>query len=291
MWQAHSGGDPYGVLWYCVWNRGYREWLAAPPAGHRSSLRDGGVWGDNRRDAASSVLAVHWGHRRDVCASVLAVYFAEHRRLEQGPDLILDWRDGLLHEARVVVLVMIITRRLNPGEGRLYRAVRMEALRESPGAFLSRYEDAVGRSDESWAEQADGGAAGSDRATFVSLGERPVGVVSLYRVADEPEVGELLLMWVAPEVRGGRVAGELLMAVLGWAGSHGFALVKAEVMGSNGRALRFYEKFGFLLCSGDYAACGLQILRPVGGAGVGEALRGDGVVREGSAGGSTEELR
>ena len=268
-----GGADPYGVLCYVVGNRGYRERLAAPPAGHRSSLRDGGVWGDNRRDAASSVLAVHWGHRRDVCASVLAVYFAEHRRLEQGPDLILDWRDGLLHEARVVVLVMIITRRLNPGEGRLYRAVRLEALRESPGAFLSRYEDAVGRSDESWAEQADGGAAGSDRATFVSLGERPVGVVSLYRDADEPEVGELL------------------MAVLGWAGSHGFALVKAEVMGSNGRALRFYEKFGFMLCSGDYAACGLQLLRPVGGAGVGEALRGDGVGREGSAGGSTKELR
>jgi hypothetical protein len=170
-----EGGDPNGVLWYCVWNRGYREWLAAPPAGHRSSLRDGGLWGDKRRDAASSVLAVHWGHRRDVCASVLAVYFAEHRRLEQCPNFILDWRDGLLHEARVVVLVMIITRRLNPGEGRLYRAVRLEALRESPGTFLSRYEDAVGRSDESWAEQADGGAAGSDRATFVSLGERPVG--------------------------------------------------------------------------------------------------------------------
>lgn len=186
---------------------------------------------------------------------------------------------------------MTITRRLNPGEGRLYRAVRLEALRESPGAFLSRYEDAVGRSDESWAEQADGGAEGSDRATFVSLGERPVGVVSLYRDEDEVEVGELLQMWVAPEVRGGTVAADLLVAVLGWAEGNGFAVVRAEVMGSNGRALRFYEKFGFVLCSGDYAACGLQLLRPVGGAGVGEALRGDGVGREGSAGGSIRELR
>ena len=39
-----EGGDPNGVLWYGVGNWGYREWLAAPPAGYRSSLRDGGVF-------------------------------------------------------------------------------------------------------------------------------------------------------------------------------------------------------------------------------------------------------
>jgi len=38
--------DPYGVLCYVVGNRGYREWLAAPPASHQSSLRDGGFWGE-----------------------------------------------------------------------------------------------------------------------------------------------------------------------------------------------------------------------------------------------------
>lgn len=188
--------------------------------------------------------------------------------MEQCPNFILDWRNGLLHEAWVVVLVMIITRRLKLGEGRLYRAVRLEALRESPGAFLSRYEDAVGRSDESWVEQADGGAAGSDRATFVSFGERPVGVVSLYRDADEPEVGELLQMWVAPEVRGGRVAADLLVAVLGWAEGNGFAAVRAEVMGSNVRALRFYEKFGFLPFGGGGKASGVKLSRPVGEAGM-----------------------
>ena len=193
---------------------------------------------------------------------------AEHRRLKQCPDFILDWRNGLLHEAWVAVLVMIITRRLKPGEGRRYRAVRMEALRESPGAFLSRYEDAVGRSDESWVEQADGGAEGSDRATFVTIAERPVGVVSLYRDADEVEVGELLQMWVAPEVRGGRVAAELLMAVLGWAEGNGFAVVRAEVKGSNGRSLRFYEKFGFVPVGGGGKASGVMLSRPVGEAGM-----------------------
>ncbi|RFC48955.1 MAG: N-acetyltransferase, GNAT superfamily (includes histone acetyltransferase HPA2) [Verrucomicrobia bacterium] len=184
---------------------------------------------------------------------------------------------------------MRITRRLKPGEWQLYRAVRLEALRESPGAFLSRYEDALGRSDESWAEQADSGAEGSDRATFVTIVDRPVGVVSLY--LDEVEVGELLQMWVAPEVRGGAVAGELLMAVLGWAEGNGFAVVRTEVIGKNARALRFYEKFGFALCSGDCGGGGSQLLRPVGGGGGREALPGDNFGRGGSAGGSTGERR
>ncbi len=35
-------GDPYGVLCDFVSCRGYREWLAAPPVIHRSSLRDAG---------------------------------------------------------------------------------------------------------------------------------------------------------------------------------------------------------------------------------------------------------
>lgn len=152
-----------------------------------------------------------------------------------------------------VLMGMRITRRLKPGEWQLYRAVRLEALRESPGAFVSRYEDAVGRSDESWAEQADSGAAGADRATFVTVGDRPVGVVSLYRDEDGVEVGELLQMWVAPEVRGGTVAGEMLMAVLEWAEGSGFALVKAEVMGKNERAA---TRWGAVLGDGFWVAGG-----------------------------------
>ena len=41
-----GGADPYGVLCSVVGNRGYREWLAGPPAIHRSSLWDGGFWGE-----------------------------------------------------------------------------------------------------------------------------------------------------------------------------------------------------------------------------------------------------
>lgn len=149
---------------------------------------------------------------------------------------------------------MRITRRLNTGEGHLYRAVRLDALHESPEAFSSGYEDAVARSDQSWAEQADSSATGSDRATFVAIEDQPVGLAALYRDENDTDVGELIQMWVAPDVRGGSVANDLLLEVFRWAHSNHFALVKAEVMKSNARALRFYEKFGFCLSDENHTA-------------------------------------
>ena len=140
---------------------------------------------------------------------------------------------------------MSIIRRLNPGEGQFYRAVRLEALRESPDAFSSRYEDAVARSGQSWTDQADSSAIGSDRATFVAFEDQPVGLAAIYRDENNLDVGELIQMWVAPVVRGASTATDLLHEVFRWAGSNGFSQVKAEVMRNNARALRFYEKFGF----------------------------------------------
>lgn len=158
---------------------------------------------------------------------------------------------------------MRITRRLSPGEGPLYRAVRLESLRESPEAFSSRYEDAVARSEQSWADQADSSATGSNRATFVTLENQPVGLAALYRDENAPDVGELIQMWVDPDVRGGSVANDLLIEVFQWAGTNHFVSVKAEVMKSNGRALRFYEKFGFSLSDENHTASSVLLTRPV----------------------------
>ena len=148
---------------------------------------------------------------------------------------------------------MKIARRLNIGEGQLYRSIRLEALRESPDAFSSRYADAFERSDESWDEQANSSATGSDRATFIAVDEKPVGLVALYRDKTDSDVGELLQMWVAPEKRGGFVAVELLTDIFQWAASNQFIAVKAEVMSANTRALKFYQKFGFVISSKDFS--------------------------------------
>ncbi|MGC4013531.1 MAG: GNAT family N-acetyltransferase [Luteolibacter sp.] len=128
----------------------------------------------------------------------------------------------------------------------MYRKVRLEALRESPEAFATTYESALGRTPESWAAQADGSASGPDRATFIVLeGEAVAGLAALYRDEKIAEEGELIQVWVAPGLRGHGTAEKLMDGVLEWAGENGFARVKAEVTGANGRALRFYERYGF----------------------------------------------
>lgn len=135
---------------------------------------------------------------------------------------------------------MITIRRLQQGEAGLYRELRLEALRESPEAFGTSLAAALGRDEQSWIDQADTSASGQDRATFVAwLDERPIGLAALYRDGGDPDVGELIQMWVAPGIRGGPAAGELLGAIFRWAGENDYSQVRAEVMAGNARALGF----------------------------------------------------
>ena len=138
-------------------------------------------------------------------------------------------------------------RRLNPGEGNLYKEARLESLRESPEAFASTYDDALSRDMDSWCAQADSSAAGWHRATYIIKGSKPLGLAAIYRDDEFPSEGELIQMWVAPELRGVGTAEKLLDELFIWAGMNEFSTIRAEVYKANTKALRFYERFGFLL--------------------------------------------
>jgi len=141
---------------------------------------------------------------------------------------------------------MISVRRLQVGEGELYKRVRLAALREAPFAFSTTYESALQRSPESWCEQADASAQGSDRATFIAFSdEAPIGMAAFYRDQERADTGEVLQVWVVPEYRGKGVAEALMDAIFLWARKNGFRRVLAGVMRGNQRALNFYLKYGF----------------------------------------------
>ncbi len=146
---------------------------------------------------------------------------------------------------------MASVRRIRAGEWQLFKRIRLASLRESPSAFGATYESARLRTDAGWAEQADGTAQGSDRATFIAFsGAWPVAIAALYRTQHDPRAGELLQVWVSPERRGQGVAGELLDAVFEWAGENGFQTVVAAVARDNETALSFYRKYGFVPSNG-----------------------------------------
>jgi ribosomal protein S18 acetylase RimI-like enzyme len=128
-------------------------------------------------------------------------------------------------------------------EWRLFREVRLEALREAPYAFESTL--------ESW--QGEGDTESRWRARLADV---PFNVIAYFesRLAgmasgtkpDEAGEIELISMWVAPFARGKGVAGELVDAVVEWAKSQRIETVSLHVMENNARAYAFYRRQGFV---------------------------------------------
>jgi ribosomal protein S18 acetylase RimI-like enzyme len=133
---------------------------------------------------------------------------------------------------------MVEIRRLGPDDWQLRRTVRLAALSEAPYAFGSTYEREVAMTEEEWRARRS--------ATFVGLDETgPVGIAGAYTPPDEPDVREVVGMWVQPAQRGGKLADQLLAAVLDEARADGVAAVRLWVTNSNARATGFYRRHGF----------------------------------------------
>ena len=134
------------------------------------------------------------------------------------------------------------------GEAELFRQIRLMALQDAPHAFPSTYDSALQRSAESWREQADRSAQGTDRATFIAFSDNiPVGMAALYRHEDKLDEGELLQVWVNSEHRGTRVIWDLMDMIFRWARENNFRRIIAGVTKGNARAVKFYTKYGFIL--------------------------------------------
>lgn len=148
--------------------------------------------------------------------------------------------------------MVAVIRRLNLGEGLLYRQIRLASLSDAPTAFGSTYASALERSLASWQEQADSTARGSERATFVAFSkEKPVGIAALYRSEAERQTGELLQVWLDPEYRAQGIMNDLLDILFQWGLENQFQKIAAEVAKENKIAIKFYQKCGFKMLPKD----------------------------------------
>jgi ribosomal protein S18 acetylase RimI-like enzyme len=144
---------------------------------------------------------------------------------------------------------MIVIRRIGKGEFELYRRIRLEALKESPAAFLSKYEDAILRTDESWIAQSDGLALAEDRCGCLAFdGDSPIGISALYGTRENAGEMELMQVWVAPGHRGQGIAGRILAWLSDWARARGVARIVLHSWKGNAAANAFYRKAGFAVC-------------------------------------------
>lgn len=142
-------------------------------------------------------------------------------------------------------------RRIAAGDWADLRELRLEALKDSPLAFVERYDESLAQPDRFWQDRVARGAAGGESATFVAVGGgRFVGkATGLREVEPDGPATQVVGVYVTPDWRGRRpgVAAALLARVIRWAREEaGTDPVRLYVMETNAAAFAFYRRVGFV---------------------------------------------
>jgi GNAT superfamily N-acetyltransferase len=120
------------------------------------------------------------------------------------------------------------------------RAIRLEALADTPEAYGSTYKESVKWSDAQWKN------AASTRLYYLADRDgRVVGMVSGGFNDGYPGTRWLYGMYVTPRERGTGTAVLLVRAIEEWASVHGVNEIYLHVTTSVARARAFYERVGF----------------------------------------------
>ena len=131
-------------------------------------------------------------------------------------------------------------------EWRVYRALRLRALADSPDGFASTLSGERTLGDEYWSHRLHRGRPGGrDCPVLAEFGGEPVGL-AWGRIEDaESDKASLYQMWVDPGFRS-RGAGRMLLdAVIQWAEASQARYLELELTQGNVSALRLYQSAGF----------------------------------------------
>ncbi|MEX0286989.1 MAG: N-acetyltransferase family protein [Paracoccaceae bacterium] len=136
-------------------------------------------------------------------------------------------------------------RALSPDDQEQWRAVRLEALESEPAAFLTTAAEQRARStEEDRAQLAHGNWRGLFRyADLIGL----AALIPMPRAACQHRM-EVGAVYVSADHRGGGVAQFLLDALVEEARDRGALQLELFVADVNPRAIRFYERNGFVRC-------------------------------------------
>ncbi len=130
------------------------------------------------------------------------------------------------------------------------RRLRLEALQDSPLAFVEQYEELRTQPDEFWRARADRGAQADHMGTFVV--ERDGALVAKASCFIEPGHADQVCVhvvgvYVTPRWRGRGVADAVVGAAMAWAREYlGADRIRLFVTDVNARAAAFYTRLGFV---------------------------------------------
>ncbi|MCW2607663.1 MAG: mshD 6 [Frankiales bacterium] len=136
-------------------------------------------------------------------------------------------------------------RRVVPGDWPVLRALRLEALQDTPLAYCEAYADAARAADDEWRYRATRGSEGGDSCQLLALREgRGVGTAVTF--PGEDGVWWVAAVYLQPAARGQGLLGELVDALAAHAAGQGAARMRLEVHEDNPRAAAAYRRLGFV---------------------------------------------
>ena len=137
--------------------------------------------------------------------------------------------------------------RIEPDDWREWKASRLRALADSPGAFASSFAAEERKPDETWSEYARHCGVSPASAAFLARDEqgRFAGMVAAYLDGGEATNATICAMWVAPESRNRGVGRLLVDEATRWLVDTGASEVKAWISDANSSAVDFYQSLGF----------------------------------------------
>jgi len=138
-------------------------------------------------------------------------------------------------------------RRIRAEDAARWRALRLEMLADSPLAFLETLADAAARPHSEYALRTAAMATGSRTAAFVAeVGGRFVGHAGGQAAPGQPHRTVVFAVYLTPAWRGSGLLAALVEAVAAWSRAAGRPELMLEVVVGNDRAVRAYERLGFV---------------------------------------------
>jgi len=141
---------------------------------------------------------------------------------------------------------VVVLKPIQPESAASFRAVRLEALRESPLAFGSTYAKESLLTEPDWSARARQWTSGNSRAWLAWCDGQACGIVACFLDSDDRQRAVLASMWVAPTHRRHGLGRLLVEEAKAWATSAHAKAIALMVTSSNAQAIHFYEQLGFI---------------------------------------------
>ncbi len=135
-------------------------------------------------------------------------------------------------------------RRVEPQDWPQLKALRLEALADTPLGYLETLETAQAHDDGEWQYRARRGAVGGDSCQLLALdGGALVGTAVSFLRGEQTAV--VAAVYVSPASRGSGLLGRLVDELAQWAREQGATVQQLQVHEDNPRARAAYAKLGF----------------------------------------------